>query len=296
MGVGMGFFWPPVQAHLADLAGADRLAGALGRFNVAWSLGKGLGFFGAGALVNVFAPLGERGSYTTCLLVGAVLALLPVLLLEGSGLRREGREEEEGTGAHRPGATTHRRLAWIANFYLYGTAAVLVAHHPNWVREMNLVEWHSLVFLGAVFLSQTLAFIFWSGYGRWRYRLGEFLLVQVAFVLVVALLPLPGRFVFTMILAPILGLGLGLGYQASLYYSLHVKAGRGRLSGLHEGILGSGGFLMPPVAGLLATWTRDVSVTYLLAAAVGAAALLLQTTLARPGGGHPDIRTRGGAP
>ena len=282
LGASMGFFWPPLQAHLADLAGPGRLAAATGRFNVAWATGKGLGFFTAASLVTAFESLGERGAIIGIFAIAAGVATIPLLLL---GVARKPAREPATAAEPAPAGARgvpYRTLAWIANFAYFGAGATLVAHHPKWIKGIGLGEAESNLFLGTIFLFQMASFLIWSGYGRWRYRLREVWAMQVVFLLALAALPFSGGFGPTLAIAPLIGLGLGLGYQASLYYSLDVKSLRGKSSGLHEGVLGSGNFVLPLAAGWVAQSTGGwTAAPYLLAAGAVLIGLLLQVLLAR---------------
>lgn len=279
MGLSMGIFWPPVQARLADMAGPGRLASVTGRFNICWSVGKGLGFLAAGSLVEIFGGLGTMGALLATFYLAAAAGLAPYLLLSGDGAPPP-EEEAQQPERDRPSGP-HLKLAWICNFAIFGAGASLVTHHPKWITEIGLREIHADVFLAAVFLSQTVGFFLWSAYTRWHYRLGEFWITQVIFGGAVVAVPFLGSFEATLLLALPIGLGLGLAYQASIFYSLDVSEGRGRNSGLHEGILGSGNFLLPVIGGWVAGTSLGVTAPYLVAGFAVCLGLFLQAAVSR---------------
>ncbi|MCZ6688328.1 MAG: MFS transporter [Planctomycetota bacterium] len=279
VGVSMGLFWPPIQARIADLAAPEGLADATGRFNIAWSLGKGFGFFSSGVLIELFSSLGEDGALRATMAVAAIAGVLPFLLLGESDPSKEQNAPQDPEIGRRKNGRPYLLAAWISNFAVFGAGAAIVTHHPKWISDMRMEEFHSNAFLAAVFISQTGGFILWSLYTRWRYRLIEFWVVQVAFGVAIAALPLYPSFGLTLLLAPLVGLGLGLTYQASIFYSLDVGVERGRHSGLHEGILGSGNFLLPLLGGLAAGTCLGNRAPYLVAAAVVGLGLAVQVAV-----------------
>jgi hypothetical protein len=95
----------------------------------------------------------------------------------------------------------------------------------------------------------------------------------------IGLIPLCGTLWPLLFLAPLIGLACGVSYAASIFYSLEATSGRGRYAGIHEGLIGAGGFLPPLLAGLLVQAGLGLAVPYFLAAALLGGALLLQMGL-----------------
>ena len=244
---------------------------------MAWSIGKALGFFGAAGIVAVFlGPLGTRGAHQAAFYVAALAAVVPLLLLPGVARGGEPPKAAEVPSEPRPQAAGFRRRAWIANFALFGSGSALVAHHPGWVKTVDQGELESNLFLGAIFLFQTLGFVLWSTYERWKYRLREFFVLQVLFIAAVTSIPHLGGFATMLAAAPLIGIGLGLCYQASIFYSLDRTENRGLSTGLHEGILGSGNFLIPLAAGWVAERAGATSRVYPVCGVICAIALVVQ--------------------
>jgi len=83
-----------------------------------------------------------------------------------------------------------------------------------------------------------------------------------------AVLPLLRSFPAILAAGATIGVGLGMCYAASLYYSLHTDTGRGRSTGFNEAVLGSANFAVPLLGGALARTTGSIETPYPLAAAV----------------------------
>lgn len=296
LGLSTALFWPPAQAAVGDLAGgAGGLARGVGRFNVAWCLGKACGYFWGGLLLARWNP-------DTALAAGGALGVLALLgtprALPPPGESAAPAARGPAPGAERPpaqpaGAGTaiaekapalpapavrarYRRLAWLANFAAYGAAGVLNHQLPKWFAARGWSEGWFGLFVGATFLSQAACFALLAGRLRFSYSLPRLLLPQGGAALAMALLPLLPSFPPLLALAPVLGASFGLSYTASLYASLDEPAGKGRNAGIHESLVGAGTFLLPLLSGAVARFSGWLAAPYLLSSAWILAALGLQ--------------------
>ena len=77
IGASMSLFWPSVQASIADHSTPATLERNLGRFNLAWSVGKGSGFLLGGTLLAAIGPDGvlNIASLVACALFFATVSL-----------------------------------------------------------------------------------------------------------------------------------------------------------------------------------------------------------------------------
>jgi len=92
LGLMLAFFWPQVQATLADVTPPAKLTPTLGWFNVSWSLGKGMGYLVGGVLLSRFG-------FTTLFAAAAVCVVAVALVLRGvpaRGAPTESRLERGG--------------------------------------------------------------------------------------------------------------------------------------------------------------------------------------------------------
>ena len=84
-----------------------------------------------------------------------------------------------------------------------------------------------------------------------------------------------------LLMAPLVGLGLGVAYYSSIYYSLNAADRPGRNTGIHEAIIGSGVLVAPPLGGALATLTGRLTAPYLLVAGLSLAAIGVEEAVSR---------------
>lgn len=236
VGAMLAFFWPALQATLADRTSERGLATGLALFNIAWSAGKGMGF-----LVGVL--LAHFGFST--LFIGAAGALVGAAVLVGFLRRPTGSpvvgDDDPGLPEADPADTARfRKAAWIANATAFGAGAVLNLHYPAWLARSGGSETLFGSYLGLIFFSQTLTFALMARFTGWRYRRAPLLLFQLPLVVAVAVLPWLDSHALVLGTAPVIGLGMGVSYFASIFYSVSGAQDRGRNAGMHEALLGFG--------------------------------------------------------
>ena len=286
--IGLSLFWPALQAAIAESGSPRDLGRDLGWFNLSWSGGKSIGFLIGGAIL---AALGFGALFGI-----AIVAVLGTALQLGSlrgAVARSGSpghsraavpaSEIEPDPDHVPAARrrAYLVLAWIANGASYGAAATLIYHYPRLLESLGLGAGLFGLFLGFVYLSQTITFIILMRTVRWHYRRLPLYIVQAALAALLFVLPSIRVPALVVLAAPIIGVELGLSYYSSIYYSLHVAERPGRNTGYHEAVIGSGSLLVPPLSGWLASVSGDHTLPFLFCAGVIVLAILSEEVVVR---------------
>lgn len=254
----MGTFWPSLEARITDGADGREMAGRLGQFGIAVSIGLLAGPVIGGAMsdLHVRAPF-----YGAALLTGLLLLVLAVAFrgqaahLDGhhpSGDRTDGPDEPALL------APSIRRAflvsAWVANGTICAAASILRGIFPRFASlpiargglSMSGLEAGWIV--SAISLSMLPVFLILGRYSCWHYRLRYLLLGQAAACAGCLLFALCHSLAALTLGALLYGIGGGVTYFSSIYYSLHAHSARAAQSGLHEAVMG-GGF----IAGMLVT-------------------------------------------
>ena len=250
IGVGLGFFWPSLQAGFSEVSQGRDLHRLTGLFNVSWSVGKGLGLLGGGLLLGAIGAEGVS-------LVAAASFATAGLVLPRMGRPGDHSEalaaDENAPPPERQRA--FRRSAWIANGVAFGVVATVTNHLPKVLLEHDLGPSDLGTFAGCVFFAQTALFVLVGRSRAWHFRVAPLIALQV--VLAVTTLAVTGSETLAVLLAfaPIMGAGLGFAYQSSLYYSLHAPVDRGAQAGVHEAALGFASAAIPLIGGpTVAVW------------------------------------------
>jgi MFS family permease len=275
MGLGKALYWPVVQSTLGDITrAADRIR-VLGRFNVAWSGGKTLGFLLGGLLL-------DRFGFRAVFLTGAASVALAFLALPRGRLAAPADAATTTPVASPPSAAAVERLralrrqGWIANLAAYGVLAILTHHLPQWFSSLGWSEARYGVFLSSIFVAQTLVFLLLTGPLRFPHSPSRLWIPQLAALVVMAAMPALTVFPALLVVVPVLGLSCGMAYATSLHYSLESAQARGRFAGIHEAVIGAGGFLPPLLAGLAVKSSGWLGAPYVLAAGLLAVAIAAQ--------------------
>lgn len=267
LGLGMGMYWPAVQAAIAGAGPHKGLEGRIGRFNMSWSSGKMTGFLIGGAL---FHRLGEAATLGLALVfLAALLVLIP------RSLAGPGRPSVLDEVAPVPPEVRRRfrRAAWILNFIAFGTGATLNHQYPKLLSATGRTAEDFGLFLGTLYLTHTAVFWVLSRRDRWAYRWKWLLGSQLLLAAALAALPWLDRTALVLCAAVVMGGGIGVAYASSLYYSLHFEKSQGRFSGVHESLIGSGTFLFPLVGGWATAASGKLWTPYLVCALASAAAV-----------------------
>jgi MFS family permease len=255
LGVANGLFWPALQAAIGDLEPERRLHAKLGWFNISWSTGKMLGFVVGGAVI-------AAGGYDAALLLATGVTILVALGVPALPRKRPGPEATSlAPELPRPG---WRGIGWLANFVLFGVGATLNYQYPKLMTSIGFTGRDFGVYLGAIYFFQTFTFAILGRWGGWHFRLWPLLAAQGAALVSVAALGWLRSLPAIWATAPWIGLGLGMSYSSSIYYSLFRQSGPGRSTGIHEALLGTGTFLLPLLGGGAASLTGNLIAPYLL--------------------------------
>jgi MFS family permease len=269
IGIGLGFFWPSVQAGMSEIEKGANLESLTGIFNIGWSCGKGLGLLAGGLLLSRIGGEGLALVAAACW-VGCAL-VLPAMDRPGD------HSQTVLTDPRRPDERRQRaflRSAWIANGMGFAIAATLNHHLPRLLLREGIEADNFGVFLGLVFFAQGLVFLIVGRMRWWHYRFAPLAAMQLLMILGVTWVRDTGSVAFLMALAPAFGIGMGFCYQSSLYYSLHAVTGRGRQAGIHEATLGVSSATVPLVGGSLVAG-HGLQAPFVVAGAAMAASLIL---------------------
>jgi MFS family permease len=255
LGIGLGMFWPPVQAAIADYSRADTLERNLGIFNICWSLGKGMAFLTGAFLIN------WKG-FSVAFYLAATLSAGTVLSLPARDWIQSAADTVRSNVPRK--ARSFLLMGWTGNALAFGIAATLNHHLPKLLKENGYDERRFGVILGAVFGLQTLSFLLLKLNARWKYKKRLFYVAEFVMGLSVFLLARTDALPVVLLLGAVVGMGLGLTYYASIFYSLHTDIGRGKNTGIHESVLGAGNFVVPLLGGILATTFSNLQAPYVV--------------------------------
>lgn len=279
-GTSLAFFWPAVQAWIADLSGSDRrrLARRLGVFNVSWAAGLAVGptytgyLWAFGADEGISQSLVFRSIAGAMGLLAAIVAVARVRPLDyGTDMTPEYHDAPIST--HSESLLFGARAGTFASWFAVGVIGSLF---PKLADELGFDARLRGMLASCYHTGQLGLFIFAMTGGEWRFRRWPLMLAEglaLFGMLGVIWARLPFQFGAAFLMA---GVCSGVAYTASLFYSLHGRVGdRGKLAGIHESVLASGIFLGPLLGGVLAQYV-SLRAPFAMVAVVLAAAMVAQ--------------------
>jgi MFS family permease len=259
-GLGMAIFWPAFQAWIAESQNGSGLARNIGSFNMSWTASHLIG----PTMAGFFFTLNPRLPFWTA----AALCILLFLAMRASAyerpLRLQMRIDSSPSGSEESKQGKKFLYAiWIANFASFFILGNARYQFPKLAREMTMSPYTIGLLMSCIGLAQFLGFFFLRGSERWHfnrfYLLGAQLLAAVGLLLIYSL-----NWLWAFSLAFImLGLCASLTYYSSLYYAVHLMESKGKGTGIHESILGSG-VVLGPFLGGIAAHTAGLRAPYLL--------------------------------
>ena len=269
----MAMFWPTLQSWFSQGLDKPNLMRSLTIFNISWSTGLMAGFLSAGFL---FA-LGEKIPFT----FGAVLIVITMLFLYRQPpvpriIKNVAGGPVAEIGADRPANyVSFLYIGWCSNFVSWVNLGVMRNLFPKLGTELGFstVLVGTLIFI--VTLAQTVMFFVLGRTHKWHYKLGLMLLFQFLAFLSLWIFVFFSCVAYFVIAMVLLGLSAGLTYFSSIFYSLYGSVDKGKKSGLHEAVIGTGAFFGPLAGGIFAA-KFGIRAPYVVAAITLAVAMLFE--------------------
>ena len=274
--IGQGMFWPPLEAAIADDAPRHLLPIRVGIFNIAWCSSVMVGTWLGGR----FYDSNVRLPFAWAVIAG--MCVVPIILSATPGRRPTPAADvpDDPTPAPEAGPDCRRLflyMAWGANFLaggLYSTIRAFFA--PDVTMRLGYSGQQAAILVGAVQVTQVIVFALLTFFHGWRYRFWFFASAQAVMLAGAAGLALSNSALPLALSFFAVGLGEGVVYTSSIYYSLDSLHDRGAKSGLHEAFAATGAAIAPMIGGWLATAIGDMRAPYALCAGLIAIGLAWQ--------------------
>jgi len=249
----MSLTWPSLEALTSEGEPRPRLLRLLGVYNVVWATTGGLANFVGGALLDRLGP-GSIFGVPAALNAGE-LALLWWLAKQArhtplAGSEAAGRNEAAGNGAGAEMEERHAsalppkvflKMAWVANPFAYIAINTLIPVIPRLAERFEFSATQAGFFCSVWYFARAVSFALLWQWTRWHYRFGWLAGAYVTMGLGYGLILL-GPSLWVLLAAQLaFGLGVGLVYYSSLFYSMDVGRTKGEHGGFHEAALGAGG-------------------------------------------------------
>jgi MFS family permease len=258
-GGGLACYWPSIIAWLGEGLSGPVLARRLATFGMSWNTGLLLGYgftgvlFKSGPSLAFYVPAGV-------ILLIVVLLGLPTRADGGVVGRVPSRGDPErplgAAGLQRsdslvevPNGRGFRKTAWVANFATNFAFAGTTALFPQLATHLGISAGVHGELLALSRGAAIASFIALNALAFWHTRLWPLWATQAVGALGIAWIAWGANLWVFAAAWIVIGAVSGYTYQASIYFTLEEMTEKGKGSGFHESIVGSGMFLGPVAAG-----------------------------------------------
>ena len=288
-GFGFALFWPSFQAWIADLQTGRGLARSIGTFNLSWTAGNLIGPAAAGVLFGLH-------SRVPFLLSGVLSLSLFFFLRSHVGERqppvKKGAEPAPAAAGEPNGQMSFLYAIWVANFTSWFILGNLRYQFPKLARDLGWAPHTIGLLMSCLGLALFLGFFVLRRDERWHFNRVYLLGSQLMAVLALAVLLVASHPLLVIPAFILIGLGISLSYYSSLYYVVLLLKKKGKGTGLHESILGSG-VVLGPLLGGVAAQSVGLRAPYLLCMVLVAAAVLVEMGFTRRKAGSEPVNPSG---
>ncbi len=274
-GLCLSLYWPSLQAWIADLQTGTGLAHDLGSFNMSWTAAHLVGPIFSGFLYS----LHPRLPFFIAAAIASTLFFLTRAFVQDKKLPST--EIPEIADAE-PSSCRMKFLyaVWVANFISFFIIGNARYQFPKLARGMDIAPHVIGLLMACIGFSQFIGFFILRGSDHWHFRrfplLGAQLLAGTG-LLLVAISSEQTLFALALIL---IGISSSVTYYSSIYYVVQLIKKKGRGTGIHESIVGSGALLGPILGGIAAQYA-GLRTPYLLCLAVLSLAVIVELNLTK---------------
>lgn len=261
-GLGLALFWPSFQAWIADLQTGSNLARDIGSFNMSWTAAHIVGPIFSGFLYSLHPRLP--------FFVAAAVSLTLFLLTYAFVRDRKLPPGEKGEPKESEVSHWHKNFLyaiWVANFVSWFVIGNARYQFPKLARELAMSPHLIGLLISCIGLSQFFGFFILRRSDRWYFKRLYLMGAQVLAAIGTLLISLFSEQTLFALAFILIGLSSSVTYYSSLYYAVYLHEKKGRVTGMHESIVGSGALLGPILGGIVAHYA-SLRAPYLLCFAV----------------------------
>jgi len=283
-GVCAAVFWPCIEVWIAKNSKGNILR-AVGLFSVSWCAGISVGTLASGMV--------SAASLAYPPYIGAAFCALVAVF---SAIAKEEKTVSTDPETPKPrnletnnkitGKPTNKltnvflRIAWMSNFMVWFVVGAIRFLFPKLAVDIGITPEMLGFMLFTITASQAVTSYILCCSSGWHYKLSFLLTVEAAVAAGSMIFIFSSNNVLFFLAFALAGIGAGVAYFSSLYYSLSDASSKGSGTGIHESIVGSGSLLGPLIAGILAQ-NYTLRTPYIACAAVVLGVIVLQAVYYR---------------
>ncbi len=279
-GCAMAFYWPVLEAWMAEEGDPESVRKEMSAFNVSWSTGGFIGPLLAGFLYTKSATLAFLFAAAGTPLVAwlAVRHKRPATVVSAG-------YEVAGPAAENGPITVKRSFLysiWLANFAgWFAISEIRILFPKLALAELGMQPKTIGVLIFILSLALAAMFFALSVSKRWHNSTRPLLYTQIVIAMLLLVTAVSSSPVALGLAFAGLGAGFGVPYSYSLYFSVVGSESNGAASGRHEMVLGTGGILGPLLGGILAEILNNQRAPYVFGAMLILGSVIVQAIITK---------------
>lgn len=272
-------FWPTLEAWIAEKESKRTLIQKMALFNISWSTGLAIGPLIGGILFGMNFKLPFYFAFFVSVFV------LFILFYKTPKVNFATKSKSFADKTFLSEAPPHSfslyiKISRLANFVLCLCTGMVWYIFPKLGTQLQI----SPLFLGLLMfilsLSRVLTFYGLGRVHRWHYRIFPLVLFQLVTAVGLVIIFIASSLPLFFLAFVFIGVGLGMTFSSSLFYSVNVTSQRGPSAAIHETILMSG-FLLGPLIGGAVAQGFSLRAPYPVVAAIVVVGIFTQLLLKR---------------
>jgi len=272
-------FWPTLEAWIAEKESKRTLMQKMALFNISWSTGFAVGPLVGGILfgMNFKLPF-----YFAFIVSVSVLLILFYKTPKVSFATKSKSFTDKTVLSEAPpdNFSLYIKISRMANFILCLCTGMVWYIFPKLGIQLQI----SPLFLGLLMfilsLSRMLTFYGLGRFHQWHYRIFPLALFQLIAAVGLIMIFIVSSFFLFFLAFVFIGVGLGMTFSSSLFYSVNVTSQKGPSAAIHETVLMSG-FLLGPLIGGAVAQEFSLRAPYLVVAAIVVVGIFIQLLIKR---------------
>jgi len=279
LGTAGAMFWPTLEAWIAEKESKRTLTQKMALFNISWSTGFAVGPLIGGILFGMNFKLPFYFAFFVSVLVLFVLLYkTPKVSL---ATKSKSFTDKTLLSEDPPDSfSLYIKISRMANFILCLCLGMMRYIFPELATELQI----SPSFLGLLFFilafSQMLTFYGLGRVHQWHYRVFPLALFQLIAAVGLIVIFTASSLPLFLLAFVFIGVGLGMTFSSSLFYSINITSQKGPSAAIHEPVLMSG-FLLGPLIGGAVAQRLSLRAPYLAFAAIVVVGISIQLLLKR---------------
>ncbi len=279
LGVAGAMFWPTLEAWIAEKKSKRTLIQKMALFNISWGTGFAVGPLIGGILFGMNFKLPFYFAFFVSVFVLFILFYkTPKVSLATKNKSFTDKALLSEDPPH--SFSLYIKISRMANFILCLCTGMVWYIFPKLGIQLQISPSFLGLLMFTLSFTRVLTFYGLGRVQRWHYRIFPLVLFQLIAAVGLIIIFIANSLPLFFLAFVFIGVGLGMTFSSSLFYSVNVTSQKGPSAAIHETVLMSG-FLLGPLMGGAVAQEFSLRAPYLVVAAIVVVGIFTQLLFKR---------------